>query len=588
MLKETTKLPRLSVTRALVLSIIVFSLSTLSYANDIRINGSVSVEGIYRDSDSNNSRFDETVGQVAPTFGISYQSARVSARLNARATHLERDNSDALNTQRNTFGSYNYNSRVELLENLLFLTADGGFSYRDGNPLNFLTSDFVNNSDNLVKTRTNSLAANVVTQNNRRFLVNGVARFSRTETDNTQRNEGRIEDNNYSLTGSIQSNSLRSNVIWDARGSYIETERGGANQNSLMTRNYLANAEIKVFDNFGAFVTTSHDAFQNESQDGNVNVQQFYSYGAGITYRQNRQRFLRLAFNKQFDSNIDVELADDQDINDDDYFLSGELNWAISQRSSIRGLYTRRSTGRTGQLALNYNTRRIRARVDYNDSVTSFSRLISSPENLGVFVCQQGSSDIADCFQPASLDYTLDADEQFVNFLSPNFEVSNEVINRESLIAQIGLQGRLTNISFNTRYSLDSFIDSGRQTRTISVGSTLSHNIGVRSRVSLSATYARIQNNLSDTVGLDSENDNINASLVFTHSFRSPLTANLGMYYIERDAGGSINQNFGLQERRLQLTIRYTFFNRNGARNQGGNNQNNGTPNVGNQNVGGF
>ncbi len=556
--------------------IILTSLAFIPHvvASETRITSSITADAIYRESDDNEIRSDETVGQLNPTLSISYQSARINASINARATYLERDNSEALNTQRNTFGSYNYTSRAEMIENFLFLSIDGGFTYRDGNALNFLTSDFINNSDSLVKTRTNSVTASVQTQKNRNFIANGTARYSLTETDQSEQGTDRLEDNNYSLSGNAQSNTTEYGFIWNVSGNYTETERGESSQSDFMTRNYVANAEFNVIHDFGVFITTLHDAYQYESESNGVTTQEFYSFGAGITYRQNNQRFLRVAINKQIDPDINVELADDEDINEDDYFLSGELRWALSTRSNLSANYTRRSTGKTGQFALNYNTRRLRARINYNDSVTSYSRLISSPESLGLFVCQQGSSDISSCFQPASLDYDLKAGEQFVDFLAPNYEISDAVINRESLTAQVGLQGRVTNLSFNTQYSLDSSVDTGRQTRTTSYGTTLSHRLGIRTNLNLSLTYAKVENNLKSTVGLDGESENINGSVAFQHSFRSPLTANLGFYYIERDNNILIEEAIGLKERRVQLSFTYTFANRNGARNANGQNNN--------------
>ncbi|RPH22329.1 MAG: TIGR03016 family PEP-CTERM system-associated outer membrane protein [Alteromonadaceae bacterium TMED7] len=539
-------------------------------ASEVRITSSITADAIYRENVDNEVRSDESVGQLNPTIAISYQSARINASINARATYLERDNSEALNTQRNTFGSYNYNSRAEIVENLLFLSVDGGFTYRDGNALNFLTSDFINSSDSLVKTRTNSVSASIQTQKNRNFIANGIARYSLTETDQSEQGTDRIEDNNYSLSGDAQSTSTEYGFIWNVSGSYIETGRGDSSQSDFMTRNYVANAEINVIGDFGIFATTLHDAYQYESESNGVTTQEFYSFGAGITYRQENQRFLRVAINKQIDPDINVELADDEDINEDDYYLSGELRWALSTRSNLSANYTRRSTGKTGQFALNYNTRRLRARINYSDSVTSYSRLISSPESLGLFVCQQGSSEISSCFQPASLDYDLKTGEQFVDFLAPNYEISDAVINRESLIAQVGLQGRITNLSFNTRYSLDSSIDTGRQTRTTSYGTTLSHNLGVRTNLNLSLTYAKVENNLTDTVELDGESENINGSIVFQHTFRSPLSANFGFYYIERDNNTLVEEAIGLKERRIQLSFTYSFTNRNGARNSSG------------------
>ncbi len=552
--------------------IILTSLAFIPHvvASETRITSSITADAIYRESDDNEIRSDETVGQLNPTLSISYQSARINASINARATYLERDNSEALNTQRNTFGSYKYTSRAEMIENFLFLSVDGGFTYRDGNALNFLTSDFINNSDSLVKTRTNSVAASMQTQKNRKFVANGTARYSLTETDQSEQGTDRLEDNNYSLSGNAQSNATEYGFIWNVSGSYIETERGESSQSDFMTRNYVANAEINVIDDFGVFVTTLHDAYQYESESNGVTTQEFYSFGAGITYRQNNQRFLRVAINRQIDPDINVELADDEDINEDDYFLSSELRWALSTRSNVSANYTRRSTGKTGQFSLNYNTRRLRARINYNDSVTSYSRLISSPESLGLFVCQQGSSDISSCFQPASLDYDLKAGEQFVDFLAPNYEISEAVINRESLIGQVGLQGRVTNLSFNTRYSLDSSVDTGRQTRTMSYGTSLSHRLGVRTKLNLSLTYAKVENNLKSTVGLDGESENINGSIVFQHTFRSPLSANFGFYYIERDNNTLVEEAIGLKERRIQLSFTYSFTNRNGARNSSG------------------
>tara|TARA_B100000700_G_scaffold102457_1_gene115565 strand:- start:391 stop:2127 length:1737 start_codon:yes stop_codon:yes gene_type:complete len=565
---EMIRISKFSKVSHIFLAVIsVFATTSHAFASDVRITSSITTEAIYRESDNNDSRSDETVGQVNPIVGISYQSARIDASINGRVTYLERNNSEALNTQRNTFGSYNYNTKAELIEDLIFVSADGGFTYRDGNALNFLTTDFINNSDSLTKTRTNSVSATVKTQQNREFNGNAVARYSLVETDRSEQGSERIENSNYSLKGSAESTLLDNGVIWNVSGSYEETDLGDTSQSNFMTRNYVAGAEFKVVNNFGIFLTTLHDAYQFEGEDGSKNIQDFYSLGAGLTYRENNQRFIRIAINKQIDSSINAELADDEDINEDDYFLSGELRWALSERSNISANYTRRSTGRTGQLALSYNTRQLRARVNYSDSVTSFSRLISSPESLGVFVCQQGSSDIADCYQPESLDYELEADEEFVDFLSPNYEISDAVINRESLIAQIGLQGRITNLSFNSRYSLDSYIDTGRQTRTTSLGTSLSHRLGTRTNLNLSLTYAKVENNLTSTVGLDGESDNINGSIVFQHRFRSPFSANFGFYYIERDNSLLAEQLVELKERRVQLSFSYTFFNRNGSRN---------------------
>lgn len=556
--------------------VVLFSLVTVPqvYASEVNVTSSITADAIYRETEDREVSSDETVGQVSPTFAISYQSARINASINARATYLERDNSEALNTQRNTFGSYNYNSRAEIVENLLYLSLDGGFTYRDGNALNFLTSDFINNSDSLVKTRTNSVSASIQTPRNRNFIANGIARYSLTETDQSEQGTDKLEDKNYSLSGNAQSTSTAYGFIWNVSGSYIETERGERSQSDFMTRNYVANAEFNVIHDFGVFLTTLHDAYQYESESNGVTTQEFYSFGAGLTYRQDNQRFLRVAINKQINPDINVELADDEDINEDDYFVSGELRWALSPRSNVSANYTRRSTGKTGQFALNYNTRRLRARINYSDSVTSYSRLISSPESLGIFVCQQGSSDISSCFQPASLDYDLKAGEQFVDFLAPNYEISDAVINRESLIAQVGLQGRITNLSFNTRYSLDSSVDTGRQTRTMAYGTTLSHSLGVRTKLNLSLNYAKVENNVANTAELDGESENINGSIAFQHTFRSPLTANIGFYYIERDNNILVEEAIGLRERRVQLSFTYSFRNRNGARNTNRRNNN--------------
>ena len=121
---------------------ILISLASIpvASASETRITSNITADAIYRESEDNEIRSDETVGQLNPTLSISYQSARINASINARATYLERDNSEALNTQRNTYGSYNYSSRAEIIENLLFLSVDGGFTYRDGNALNFLTT----------------------------------------------------------------------------------------------------------------------------------------------------------------------------------------------------------------------------------------------------------------------------------------------------------------------------------------------------------------------------------------------------------------------------------------------------------------
>ncbi|WP_414828138.1 hypothetical protein [Alteromonas sp. H39] len=548
-------------------------------AGELRANSSVSGSAIFREVSTDSSvSGDSSVYRVNPNVNISYRSAKFQGRASANVTYLERDDFRENSSSEDTYTNFNYQASYSAIDNVLRIQANGGFSYRNLTPENYIVTDVINDDSNLVKTRNNSLAAILTKRKGDYFLGNGVARVSKVETGPRGQNRQGFDNTDISFQGTARNTEDADIFFWELSGAYRETDRGNQgnpvtlSSNDFITRRGDFAGELMVYKEFGIYIAASHDAYQYQSATSTgTTKREFYSAGAGLTYRQSRNRYIRVAYSRQFDSDIDVEIANDEDINDDTYFLEGEINWAATPRTSLRARLTRNATGETGNVSIRYNTKKLRSSLQYTENVTNFSRLINEPDSMGVFVCQQGSTSLADCFQPASLDYQLQTGETFLEFFSPNLELTDEVIKRQSLNAEFGLSGKRTRVVLNTRYSLDTYVTNNRQTRTRSVSTRINHRLGRRNTISASISYALIERNEVASIGDDTENETWNSSISYTRNIGRSLRLNTSLNYIER-AGENSFINFGdFKERRVTIGITYIFNSRSdSAEGQGG------------------
>lgn len=516
------------------------------------VNAVATAETIYQsvDTEENGNRSLTTV-TVAPRVNATYQTRTFQGLWSGTYTHLERDNDDA--SQRQDYAEYSYSAQWEPLENLLSFQAAGALSYQNTNASNFLVTDFIANSDSLAKTRSNRLSSTLTLDQGDWIRGQGTASYSDTASERSLTNNNALDNDSYQLTGNLINGDEAKYFIWSVTGTYQNTERGQANSGDFESRTGDGYIDTRIYGDWAIRLTARHEANQiSDRDDTNSIVREFNSYGAGLTYRQAENRYISITANTS-----DSDLEED----DNETFIGLDMQWALSTRTRVSANYGRRFYGESASADISYNSKYFRTSFRYSENVTNTSRLLANPENLGVFVCPTATTSIADCFQPNSLSYTPNADEQLVQLTSQNLEFDDNIILRKSSNFQAGYDFSRITLAFSWRYAEDDYLDEDRLRRTYSFGTNVAYKIGSYTNITSSINYANITGQGAEDV-FRGESDNWNASIGLEREFGRRLKASIDARYLkqEGDLNTGISQ-FGnnYTDRRLSASITYTY-----------------------------
>ncbi|WP_084407403.1 TIGR03016 family PEP-CTERM system-associated outer membrane protein [Aestuariibacter salexigens] len=525
--------------------------SNLSNAQELSVNADISTSLINQGIETADPNRPDDINtlSVKPRLSGEYRTRTFQGRWAGTYTFLDRELDE--NSRTDNFAEYLYSASWSPVDNLLTITASGAMNYQNVNTDGYLVNDFLLNSEDLSKTRSNRIAASTSVPNGKLLRAFGQVSYAFTDSERSERqNTQNLDNDTISAQGSLQNGTDAEHFFWNVNSSFSATERGGA-QSDFISRSVSANIDIPLYQNLAFTVVGSHEGNQFGNQTGRASAaREFNSAGVGLSYRPSNERRIALTINTS-----ESELEE----NDGDTFIGVDINWAFTTRTSFSANYGRRFYGDSAGVEFSYNAKQVRARLSYSEDVTSFSRLISNPENLGVFVCADGIVALSACFQPNTLDYQLDANEQFVQFSSQNVELNNEVLLRKSLNGQLGYSKRTFSISLDGRYALDESLEQERQRRLYSVGLTAGIRLGRVTSINSNISYANTEQRSELQPSGDS--DTWNASITLSREFGKRLSVKGSLKYVDRS--GTLNTGFGgtdITDRRISIGLTYRFL----------------------------
>jgi uncharacterized protein (PEP-CTERM system associated) len=533
------------------LAVAIGAVSPSTYAN-IDITGSAQAESVFQNIDTEeNGKLSLTTFTVTPKVNAIYQTRTFNGLWSGTLTHLERDNDDIGQTQ--DYAEYSYSAQWAPLDEFLTFQATGALNYRNADSSSFLVSDFLTNSDSLAKTRNNTLSAALLVDKNNWINAQGSASYSDVASESSSSNSDSLDNDSYQLFGMLTNGEYNRYVLWEITGSYQNTESNQSNSSNFITRSADAFTDFRVIEHWAIRLTANHEANQvSDRTDTNSLTREYNSYGAGLTYRQAENRYIAITVNKS-DS--------DDNENDDETFVGLDMLWALSSRTQIGGSYGHRFYGESASAIMSYNSKYFRSSLSYSEDVTNTSRLLSNPENLGVFVCPVGSTSISSCFQPNSLTYSPEAGEQFVQLSSQNLDFDDNIILQKRANVQMGYDFSRVNLGVSWLYSENDYLDEDRLQRTLSMTTTLSYKLGSYTNLNTSLSFARIDGQSEDNT-YDGSSDNLNATMGLDRTFGKHLEASLDFSYIDKSGdlafGGGIYGN-NYTDRRITLSVTYTY-----------------------------
>ncbi len=542
--RKTTK------TKIALLTGSIVSLS--ANASPLDFTASANAEAIYQDIASESlGRRSLTTLQLRPQVNALYQSRNFNGLWSGSVTHIERDNSDV--TRTDDYAEYQYSAQWAAIDRLLSFQANGSLNYRNASAANFLVSDFLTNGSDLAKTRSNQFSSTLTLEQGDWVRARGLAAYSKVDSERSESLSGvALDSETYRTQGTLYQGDEARLVFWSIDGSYSQTDRQNRGNGDFVTRSGDAKADVMVFNNWGVRVSAQHEANQLSDRTDTFSLTREYnSYGAGLIYRKNDNRYVALTANTS-DSDIDED--------DNETFIGLDMKWAFSSRTSLAASYGRRFYGESGSFNFSYNTKKVRSSISYSEDVTSTSRLLANPENLGVFVCPVGSTSIATCFQPNSLNYTPDAGEQLVQFTSQNLELDDNIILRKRTNAQIGYDFSRLAVALSWRYSENDYLEEDRLRRTYGGGINASWDLGSYTSLTADVNYANIEQRSAEFN--NGESENWRYSVGVSREIGQHLNATLNFALVDKSGdagfgGGRFGNDY--TDRRISVGVTYSY-----------------------------
>lgn len=512
-------------------------------AGEIDFQPSLTAEYVYFESERDNqlpSEFDNRTYVVEPSLRTLYQSTRVDGfwLVDHREVMQEKD---ALNGEDldESYTNSAYGAQARLIENMLSVQVAGNLSYRgSGQRGTFVADEFLSPSD-LIRVRTNSALVNFQIPNNRYIQIAWQGNFSKAEAEQATDSATNFDNDSFGARTTISQGREFKAIGWDFDVQWNKTKREGFQD--LLTRRTNGRVSAKLASSIRAIAVTERDEYQFDTSDfavGRANLDTVV-YGAGLSWQPSDQRRFDLTYN-----------SIEEGINATEY-VGVDFDWAFSPRTSASGSYGRRFYGDSYAFSLSHNRKHLRVTGQYSEEVTTFARLNSITNDLGVFVCQAGEIELASCFQPDTLSYELEADEQFISFLDFDSEINEEVQLRKVGSITLGYELRKLSISLTATHSDIEFLETGLTRQSESYQAAASYQLSRRTTASVT-----LGQSIRDFSESNSEDQTSTVNTSIRRNFSESLSISVAYRYLDRSSSDDL---FNLTDNRFTTKLVYSF-----------------------------
>jgi uncharacterized protein (PEP-CTERM system associated) len=515
-----------------------------TFGQEVDISGTLNTTGyVYKTEIGDNEATQTESFVIKPSLLGSYKSRLLSASLTANHSRVRQSvDSEDVNGNDNTNQNYtnlNYTSAITLIENSLLLTLNGAQNYRVVNQQQAGFSDEILGSGNLTKSRNNSARLDFSIPNPLYFGLTLQSTYSKTQTGQSQEGQTGVDGDNVGVTVSLFQGKKIRPINFDISAQYNDTSR--ANFQNFESTRVQASVGFPIIKEIDFIVTGSLDEYDTGQTEfsGRPNLDTT-SYGAGLEWKPSNGRNISLTYNQ-------LEEGENQT-----KFIGVNLAWAFSNRTALNFDYGKRFFGDSYTLNFNHSLKSLRTSVSYSEDLTTFSRLGASSTNItGIFVCQFGSTELIDCFQPDSLDYQLQVGEEFRATTEVVTDISEEVILRKSGTASIGYSKRKVTMSVDASYRRTEYLESDRLSINRSLRLNLNYAIGRKTDISFASSLATNQFNEFETADTTTT-----TSINFRRALGRYLNMNIAARFLDRESDNLARNG---TDKRLTVGINYTF-----------------------------
>jgi uncharacterized protein (PEP-CTERM system associated) len=549
------------VTRIVALMGILLFIAHASTAGEVKFSASLDAEAI--EQQINVVDGDVDIGSsnqiIRPIASIRYISRDLNAFLQGTHNHVRRQLDGSNNIQ--DYPSLSYTGSYDVVKGLLSLNAGGSQSYRNEGVNTFLLDDFLLNGDNLNKVTSHRASATLSLPRGKYFGLDSTAEYSKNKSDNNNQNSSSVgslfDSQGYTLSLSALSGKRIRGIRSILTGNLNFVKR--SSQEDFFSQRANLSNDIKVYKQLGIALNASYEnnELKSDTDTSFDGFREFYSIGAGLVWQATVNRSIEIAWNRSYTEPVGG-IGETEDKN----FISYDINWAFSDRTSIQGQFTRRFFGDAGNLSIIHQLRNWRSSLTYNETVNSTSQLANRSDQA-LFICEGGSTNIADCLLSDSLSPDLEQGQVLQPIVVQSFGLNDRIILNKSLTAQTAVTRRRTTISLTGTKSEIEELEFDRVIDTANIRFQVAFKLSNRTGLSISSNYSVAE---FVNTGEQQKQTTREQSIELTRQLSERFTVAINLRHLDRKGEAIIgnNANFGglngpLTDNRATFKVSYKF-----------------------------
>ncbi|MDP5131856.1 MAG: TIGR03016 family PEP-CTERM system-associated outer membrane protein [Paraglaciecola sp.] len=475
--------------------------------------------------------------ELAPDIVWSRESANMQTRISLEHQSLIYD--DTLRENR-SFNDLSFANTITALDKRISWQVAADQRYQIRNSQAGIFSDKITNSGNLSKT--NSYKSSIGYQNlpSAKYRAELGLALTKLRSEQTEIDDGFgvIDTDSYSASWAFGSNERALNLFWLFDGNVEEYKRSAGTDISQEAYRFFAG--IPFAPNFSLVGRIGSERIEN-----NLNASNDYDYfGAGVEYRFGVRSRINVIMNRS-----DSQLIGDK--SETQTFVSSDFLFAPSRRTSLEGSLDRSFYGRVLQLSGNYNLQHISIRLNAGERITTQNSLDRELQDLGIFVCPDGSSDLTDCFKPPSNRYVPVFGESLQQYSQISTELRQELVRNTNTGIALAYSKNRLKLSVNLNNSKTDYLESAdfSRSRNIAIGATWLINEHNELLTNISFYELRYDDEAR-------QDDNLSASVSYKRTLTEKSSAKLSLRRFDRN---SSSIEFDNAENRVWLEYEYRF-----------------------------
>jgi len=480
---------------------------------------------------------DDLVWELAPTITWQRQGAAIQTRLSwQHETVFYRDSQP----DKRSFNEFDFGNQMSFFRERLIWSLDASQVYQIRNSRLGIFSDKITGAENLSKTNRYGSGLSFRNLSSAKYRTELELRYSNYDSTAAEVDDGLLSYRTEAYDGRwlFGTNDRGLNFFWQYNGNIQRAERSTDTNVSGLLHGLVVG--VPFAPKFSVIGRAGSERLDNGRNYDNS----FDYFGAGVEFRFGARSRINVTMNRS-----DSEAFGQR--KETDTYAASQFLIAPTRRTSLEGSFDRRYFGRTWDFTGKYDLRFLSMRLRISDNVRTQNQFDRELEDLGIFVCPVGSTDLSSCFKPPTDKYMPVFGETLQQVRATNSELREELVEQRNVALTVAYSKNRLNASVTLSDNELRYVESGDFSTNQGAALQLSWKLTEHSQLLANVNYYDI-----DYRNENRKDENLSASV----SYQQQLTERSDLRFTVRrlDRNSSVAE-FDNSENRVWMEYSYKF-----------------------------